>query len=64
MYSKRDFFSNYFYIILALIVLSFMEQLLSSLPVRDDRGVFVWLVYVWNWKRIKSDSLLWEWDQG
>lgn len=40
-----------------------MKQLLS-LPVRDDMGVFVWLVYVWNWKRIKSDSLLWEWDQG
>lgn len=33
VYRKRDFFSNYFYIILALIVLSFLQQL-RSLSVR------------------------------
>lgn len=34
-----------------------MRQLLS-LAVRDGLGVSVWLVYVWNWKGIKFDSIL------
>lgn len=57
---SKEFFSNYFYIILALIVLSFMKQSCSASLSEMTRAFLASRLCV-EFKRIKFYSILCEW---